>query len=406
MTYFAPYVDSAGFHIPTYQDILDKRIEDAKAIFGQDIYLENDSADYQIIAVEALALFEALQAIQYAYNQMSPTTAVGVGLSSIVQLNGLTRRAATYSTCDVTLIGTSAVTITDGEVQDESGYKWDLPSPITLQAAGSPLGEYYAITVTATCQTSGAISALPGEINIIATPAPGWTSVSNSAAATPGQDAETDTELRTRQAASVALPSQTMLAGTIAAIAAVDNVTRYKVYENPSNSTHYGDPGVPFEGAPEHSITAIVEGGAIADIAEAIYYNRGLGCYTNGDVVTNITDTEYGTVTPIRFYRPTRVPVYVEMSIHALTGYTSDMADDVKTAIAAYINSLGIGDTLTLSSVIGAALSVLPDSLKPAFSIYSTTIGESISPAGTSDLVADYNEVFSSDVDDILVTLV
>jgi len=406
MSYFAPYVDDDGLHLPTYNDILEKRIDDAKAIFGEDIYLANDSPDYQMLANESLLLYETMQAIQYAYNQMSPVTAVGVGLSSLVQLNGLTRQAASYSTCDVTLTGTSAATITNGKVQDEAGNSWALPTPITLQAAGSPVGSTYELTVTATCETAGAVIALAGDINVIVTPTAGWTSVTNASAATVGQDAETDAELRTRQAVSVALPSQTMLAGTLAAIAALDNVTRYAIYENPTNSTSVSDPDVPFEGAPEHSITCVVEGGAIQDIAEAIYYNRGLGCYTNGDIETTIDDTEYGTSTTIRFYRPIEVPVYVRIELHQLTGYLTDTDDDIKTAIAAYINSLGIGDTLAISSVNYAALSVMVDQLKPTFSIYSISLGESPSPIGTADLTLDYNEVFTSDVDDIDIVVV
>jgi len=406
MSYFAPYVDDDGLHLPTYNDILEKRIDDAKAIFGEDIYLANDSPDYQMLANESLLLYETMQAIQYAYNQMSPVTAVGVGLSSLVQLNGLTRQAASYSTCDVTLTGTSAATITNGKVQDEAGNLWALPTPITLQATGSPVGSTYELTVTATCETAGAVIALAGDINVIVTPTAGWTSVTNASAATVGQDAETDAELRTRQAVSVALPSQTMLAGTIAAIAALTNVTRYAIYENATNSTTGGDPGVPFDGAPEHSITCVVEGGEIQDIAEAIYYNRGLGCYTNGDIETTIEDTEYGTSTTIRFYRPVEVPVYIKIELHQLTGYLMDTDDDIKEAIAEYINNLGIGDTLAISSVNYAALSIMVDQLRPTFSIYSISLGESPNPIGTADLTLDYNEVFTSDVDDIDIVVV
>lgn len=406
MTYFAPYVDESGLHLPTYNDILEKRIDDTKIIYGQDIYLSNDSPDYQMLANEALMLYEAIQAIQYAYNQMCPTTAVGVGLSSLVQLNGITRQTATYSTCEVILTGTTAVTITDGKVQDQAGYLWSLPSPITLQAAGSPAGTYYELTVTATCDSEGAISAGIGDISIIATPTAGWISVENLVTATAGMETETDAALRSRQAVSVSLPSQTMLAGTIAAIASLDNVTRYAVYENPTNSTHFGDSGVPFEGAPVHSITCVVEGGTSLDIAEAIYYNRGLGCYMNGDQEVDITDTEYGTVTTVRYYRPVEVPVYINLRIHQLNGYLTGTEDEIKDAVAEYINSLGIGDTLTLSSINYAALSVLTNQLKPTFSVYEVYAGESPSPAGTSDLSLDYDEVFTCDVEDIEIEMV
>ena len=407
MSYFAPYVDATGLHIPTYNDILEKRIQDAKDIFGQDIYLGNDSADYQSISVEALALYEAMQAIQLAYNQASPVTAIGVGLSSLVQLNGLTRQPATYSTCDVVLRGTMAATIVNGVVMDVSGNKWTLPTPITLQAAGSPSGSYYELTVTAVCQSIGAISAMVGDLNSISTPTTGWTSVTNLLPAVPGVEVETDAELRERQSLSVALPSQTMLAGTIAGIASLPEVTRYEVYENATNSTHYGDPGVPFEGAPQHSITAVVEGGTVSDIANIVYYNRGLGCYTNGDVVTDIEDPDTGAVTPIRFYRPGYVSIYVEIEVHKLSTWTSDLEDAIKQAVVDYINSLGIGETLVNSSVLCSAVDVLVDKTKPSFSIKSLVMGVALSPPLTDeDIEVEYNEVVYGIVDDVEITYV
>lgn len=401
-TYFAPYVDESGLHIPTYNGILNHLLDNAKKIYGQDIYLGTDSADYQMISVYSLSLYEAMQTLQYNYNQMSPNTSIGAGLSSLVRLNGLLRRSATYSTCDVVLTGTSAATITDGVVTDVSGYQWDLPTPITLQAAGSPVGTTYSLTVTATCQTIGAINAAIGDINTISTPTAGWTAVENLVAATAGTAAETDSELRERQAVSTALPSQTMLEGTIAGIISISGVTRYKAYENPTNSTTYGDPGVPFEGAPVHSITCVVEGGEIADIAQIIYENRGLGCYVNGDVETNITD-DYDNITTIRFYRPTYVPIYINITIDELIGYTDDMEDEIKTAIADYINSLQIGETLVWSSVIYAAVSVMTRQAKPTFSIKSLTMGKTASPTTTDDIEMAYNEVVQGDEDYIVV---
>ena len=54
MAYFAPYIDETGFHYHTYQDIVDDMVAGAKSIFGSDINLENDSADYQLISIFAL----------------------------------------------------------------------------------------------------------------------------------------------------------------------------------------------------------------------------------------------------------------------------------------------------------------------------------------------------------------
>lgn len=51
MTYFKPYVDSTGLHIPTYNDILEDMIAAMKQIYGDDIYLDNSSPDYQLLSI-------------------------------------------------------------------------------------------------------------------------------------------------------------------------------------------------------------------------------------------------------------------------------------------------------------------------------------------------------------------
>jgi len=59
MTYFAPYCDENGLHLPTYNDILEKRINDTKSRFLDKIFIfANDSPDYQILANEALMLMK------------------------------------------------------------------------------------------------------------------------------------------------------------------------------------------------------------------------------------------------------------------------------------------------------------------------------------------------------------
>lgn len=66
MTYFKPYVDSTGLHIPTYNDILEDMIAAMKQIYGDDIYLDNSSPDYQLLSIFALKQSDTLQAMAYA----------------------------------------------------------------------------------------------------------------------------------------------------------------------------------------------------------------------------------------------------------------------------------------------------------------------------------------------------
>jgi len=384
MSYTAPYVDSSGLTIPTYIDIRDSLIEEFKNIYGQDCYLEEDAADYQWICIIALRMYDMLSSVQLAYNNRGPQTAVGSGLDQVVKLNGITRKAATYSTCDVVLTGTIGTVITDGAVVDESGYVWDLPATVTLVSTGSPATGQ--ATVTATCRTIGAISALPGDITAISTPTAGWTSVTNLTAAAVGAVVETDVELRDRQTLSVLRPSTDLLGGTIAAIASIEEVTRYNVLENATNEEDmYGNP--------PHSITCVVEGGTTTEVANEIWLNRGLGVYTNGDVVVNVTDPITAVITPIRFYRPIYVPIYVTATVYPMTGYTTATADAIQEALSDYLNALQIGEDVTISALYAAAMAVTSDIHKPSFSITLLTAAKVSSPQQTADIILAFNEV-------------
>ena len=111
MSYSAPQVTAAGLSIPSYNDILNYLLDNFRQIYGQTVYLQPDSPDYQFISVMALALSDAVQAAQLSYNNRSPNFAIGAALDSLVKLNGISRKLATQSTCQVTLTGTPGAII-------------------------------------------------------------------------------------------------------------------------------------------------------------------------------------------------------------------------------------------------------------------------------------------------------
>ncbi|WP_088832739.1 baseplate J/gp47 family protein [Paenibacillus tyrfis] len=388
MPYFAPYIDAAGLHIPAYTDIRDQLISDAKRIFGQDIYLGEDTQDYQWISAVANIIYDSFLASQAAYNSRGPGTAIGSALDAIVKLNGIKRQPAVYSTCYVSLTGMPGTTITGGVVGDVSGYHWNLTSPILLDRDGRALA-------LATCQTPGPHVANSGEITKIVTPTYGWSSVTNAEAATIGAYAESDAQLRSRQAVSSAQPSRTVLEGIKGAIAAVPGVTRFVLYENdlPTRTIF-----------PARSITSVVEGGTDTDIAKAIFSRKTPGCYTNGTTSVTITD-QYGAPVPIRFFRPTYVDIDVVVNVKQLTGYTNQTTEDMRNSIVSYINGLTIGDSLTVSSLWGAALVANTTPNKPSFSITSLTAAKHGELQGTADISISYKEVTRGDVSNVTVNV-
>ncbi len=76
-----------------------------RGIYGQDIYLGADSQDGQFMALLANAIHDCNGQTLSVYNAYSPSTAQGNGLSSVVKINGIRRKSATYSTCDFLCVG-------------------------------------------------------------------------------------------------------------------------------------------------------------------------------------------------------------------------------------------------------------------------------------------------------------
>lgn len=388
MAYIPPYIDAAGLHIPTYIDIRDDLIAEFKRIYGQDIYLDNDSQDYQMISAFALKTYDAIQLLQVIYNNRGPKTAVGSALDGVVKLNGIRRKAASYSTCLLTITGDIGTTIKNGAVQDDAGIAWALPEVVVIKEAPQ--------RVTAVCRTIGAIEAAPGSIAKISTPTKGWISATNEVPAVTGLPVETDEELRRRQSISVAIPSRTLLDGAVGGIAGVNGVKRYKIYENDSNLTNK-------HGIPGHSIAAVVEGGADEDVAAQIYLRKGIGCGTHGDVEFEYTHAD-GLVNLIRFSRPQYVTVNALLHIRRLDGCTVEIEQRIISQVKAYIQSLDIGNDIVVSSVWAAALSALPTLTQPAFSVQCIAVarrGDALAPA---DIIFAFNEVARAG--DILIEVV
>jgi len=466
MAYSPPTIGPDGPSIPSYPDVLAYLIAQFQTVYGTTVDLSTSSPDRQDLSIRALQFTAACQFLQLVGLSFNPQTAMGACLDLLGRLIGTPRKAASNSTARVVLTGSPGVVITAGQVLDVNGQYWNLDgSSVTIGISGS-------LSTGVTAQTIGTITANPGDISIIATPTAGWTGVTNPLAASPGQPVEADSTYRARLLISQTKPSISLRAGTAAAIAAVPGVTRSVVYENPQGYTcsfgfvdtrsagnhiwqvtgypldatmagktiylngipftiaSYVAPGeltttealtdednVPFyvgdgnDFGPEHSITCVVEGGAEAAIAQAIYDNRGIGCYVNGS--TEVPDVDVVPAVPhssapttIRYNVLGYVPIYVNLEVQPLKGWTTAVEDAIIAGIVSYLNSLGIGESVILSELYGAALAARPNPDQPLFSIRGITIGAGSPPTmGSEDLPVDYDVAPMGEADLVTVIL-
>lgn len=389
--YFSPYIDRTGLHIPTYVAIKEALIEDAKKIFGQDIYLGEDSQDYQWISTVSEKIYDALQLAQQVYNNRSPSVATGSALDAIVKINGIKRHSQSYSKCNVIISGVKDTVINNGIVLDRGNIKWKLPSQVIIPESGQ-------IEVKAICEIPGPIVSNKGDITGIYNPTFGWHGVYNKEVAQLGSNIEDDSKLRKRQSNSTAQPSLTLLEGTAGAVAAVKDVARSKVYENDTNTINE-------KGLPPHSITVVAEMGADKDIANEIKQHKGIGCYTNGDNVVEITDSK-GIKMPIRFFRPRYIDVSISISVKQLAEYTTDTTQKIKENIQNYLNSLEIGSILSISALWGVALKAMPNLATPMFSITSITAAKLGEAQQSNDIELGFRDVCRCSIENITITMI
>ncbi|WP_293770758.1 baseplate J/gp47 family protein [uncultured Pantoea sp.] len=384
-------VTASGISAPDYQTILSTVTDYFQQIYGADAYLEPDSKDGQMVALVALAVHDANNTAIQVYSSFSPSSGMNDALTRNVKINGITRKPATNSTVDLTLTGTAGTTITNGSVKDANSITWNLPASVTIGVGGS-------VTVTATCANSGAVAAVAGSVTKINTPTRGWTAVSNTNAATVGSPAESDAQLRIRQSQSVAIPALTPFEAVDGAIANVSGVKRHKLYENDSGSTDSN-------GIPAHCIAAIVDGGDSAAIAQIIRGKKGQGVSTYGSTTVTVPD-KYGNPHPISFSRSTNVPIYAAITLKVFTGYTAQIGEQIKQAIADYINGLTIGDDVLLSRLYSPAnLGVESGGNAKYYDINALAIGKSASSLSAANVVIAFNESASCNTANIALTV-
>lgn len=370
--YLPPSIGPAGLTVSSYQSILADNLQAFLNIYGQNQYIAPDSAIYQLLSIISLKQSDVNLGLQLAYNQSSPQTAVGAGLDRQVKMNGLARDPFSYSTSLLTIAGANGTTINNGFAQDQSGNLWALPSVVTIIIG--------TINVTAVCTTPGAITAEPGTINIINTPTPGWATVTNAAPAVAGLPVEPDSKLRARQAISVALPSTTPLASTIAAVLAATGVVRvapgYPTPGGPGSSIENPTGADDSWGNPPHSISIVAQCTDTGTVATAIYEKKTIGCFTNGTTTVPVVDPVTGVTEDISFYQPTNWPLYL---LVVLTGYgatpTTAVLSAVQTALVNYLNALAIGETVSIGALYYEVMALNSVIAAPTFGTLSLQVG-------------------------------
>ena len=338
------YIDETGVIVPDTATVQTEVEGEYKAVFGQDLVVTANTPQGVLITAEVSARSNVLRNNAAVANQINPNLAGGVFLDAIWALTGGQRIAANYSVVPgVHLLGLPGTVVPAGsQASLTDGTLFASVSAVTLDGGGNGYVDFQAVE-------TGPIAANIGALTQIVTAVLGWDQVTNPTAATPGRSEESDLASRMRRKNTLSLQNVALPDAITSALYDTLNVRSLTFRENYTNAAATID-GIYLLA---NSVWACVDGGTDADVAAALLAHKSLGANWNGAVTVNLTDPASGQSYPVKFDRPTDVPVKARVTVRNLSALT-DVPAAVRQAIVDYAAGLQDGEP---GFVVGASVS-------------------------------------------------
>lgn len=378
------FVTRTGVIVPDTADLRDDVVEEYKDALGQDLITTPETPQGVLITAETLSRDAVARNNATVANQINPNLAGGIFLDALWALTGGKRRTATRS-----LLTAVEVTGTPGALIPAlsqarvggAGALFETIGAVVLGGDGTATVDFQSVEL-------GPIACPVGALDTIVSSVLGWETVSNPAPADPGQSDESDLAARTRRRQTLALQGVALPEAGVSALYNLADVRSVLFRENVT------DAPVTIEGvtlAP-HSVYYCVEGATDADVAAALLSKKSLGANWNGTTTVNVTNAISGQVYPVKFSRPTTVPIYVQVTVRQGTA-VGDPAQLTRQAMVDYALGLLEGEP---GFVIGGDVS--------PFELAGAVNREAPGVYVKSVLVSDDNVTFTADPIEILIS--
>ncbi len=341
---------STGLTVQTLTDLISGLTAALQSIYGNDINLDSNSPDGQLVNIFSQAGVDLRELLVDLNSSFDPDQAEGIVLDQRVALNGIKRNAGTFSQVTLQITATMALSLIgldsqSGQVNpsvsglyvvlDDAQNAWYLLASQSISAAGTYNFVFRAANM-------GPVDASVGSITTPQTIVAGISSVTNPAApSTIGLDEESDTALKVRRRISIGISGTGFTRALKAALLNVAGVVTAEVSENTSSSTDV-------YGTPAHSIWCVVQGGAPADIANAIYSKKSAGCGMRGSQSYAVTNPDGSTYT-VYWDVPTQIPLYIKFTLALPGGLvdTSYVAAQIVANVTLAAGEDAVGDDIT-----------------------------------------------------------
>ena len=341
-------LSATGLVIPSAGEILAQMVADYEALTGLTLDTTDTSDQFVMIAFTIVAdrIYEATQLGQAIYDGTKPDTAEGIQAEDAAYLVGVEPDPATYSSATVALTGTAGTVVPIGSVVEGGGpaddARWNVSKDTVIPGS-----------VVVTAQESGPIEAVIAAINTIVTAVPGWTAVSNAAAATPGQARESAAELRRKRRRALATGGAASRASILSVLLELDYIEEAIVIENASNlagviSGKAMDPNSLWIFLTPSTLTAAQVTAVAAEIHRKVAAGTEMMGAAGPTLVTRtVTDAGGSTGRVVQWNYGADAPTSITATVTLEPGYTlSDVTSAIRDAVTAFFAGLGMGDVL------------------------------------------------------------
>lgn len=393
-----------GLDIDAYLTRFERVAAALRGAISDDLDLSPSAPTGQMVAIPLEHIQQILELHQAAYAALDPAQASGRSLEAVSAMTGSYRRDATFGsttlTCTFAAPGGTAPAGSIVATSADPDNRWVLDAAATVVGAGS-------VDVAATAESAGRIEAPASTIDTIVTPAVNWTTVDNAAAATPGEEVETDEDFRLRRASELALGGSTTVDAIRAELTRSDGLAlQYaQVYEN--------DRWYTVDGRPEHCFEVVWFNGAswASDdnynlVASAIWGVKPAGIYPHGHSLLSTLAPPYhvdeqGRTHEVRHTEATTVAIKARWTITWDAGLTiaeiAVLTAEIQDAAEAYVTAnFGVGDTVRYFEMAGLPLTI--DGVA-AVDLYEQALFAGV--LGTADIPMAYNEIATLDPTDV-----
>lgn len=296
--------------------------------------IDPSSPDGLKIAHDA-EIFSALDETLYrAWASKDPAKAVGIDLDAISSITGTFRKPGTPSNVDLTFTGVPGSPIFAESIMEsaDTGQRWIVDQTFTV-------GPSNTVVVPVRSELIGPIQAEPGTITRMITTIAGVSTVTNASPATPGTEKERDSILRIRRRLEVGRAGNNQIDSLYGLLSGTGGVRRVKIYENDTDSNAY-DPDFNPHSLPKNSITVLVDGGIVSELALAIYLKKNPGTRLNGDgtvIQEWVTSPTIATNEKlITFGRPFYIDIEVAVDIKNDGTLPDDLESQIKDAVLSF----------------------------------------------------------------------